>query len=184
MRAARRMGAQPSPQRPGRDTCRLELRPDLECLDLLYLAGATTAGRLSAHTGLTSVPRRPPIDRLEHAGFVTRRRDARDRRVVLVEVVETGAKLIHPFYRPLAERMDKVNARYPHPAGDRVAVSHRRDRGHRGARGVAADAARPVQTPLPTSDDGGSGPSGALLSTQLAQVARRTSRRATSRARS
>jgi DNA-binding MarR family transcriptional regulator len=86
---------------------------DLECLDLLYLAGATTAGRLSAHTGLTSGATTAAIDRLEHAGFVTRRRDARDRRVVLVEVVETSAKLIYPFYRPLVRRMGKVNARYP-----------------------------------------------------------------------
>lgn len=86
---------------------------DLECLDLLYLAGATTAGRLSAHTGLTSGATTAAIDRLEHAGFVTRRRDARDRRVVLVDVVETSAKLIYPFYRPLVTRMDKVNARYP-----------------------------------------------------------------------
>ena len=67
---------------------------DLECLDLLYLAGATTAGRLAAHTGLTSGATTAAIDRLEHAGFVTRRRDSTDRRVVLVEVVEAGAKLI------------------------------------------------------------------------------------------
>lgn len=86
---------------------------DLECLDLLYLAGATTAGRLSAHTGLTSGATTAVIDRLEHAGLVTRRRDARDRRVVLVDVVETGAKLIYPFYRPLVQRMDTLNARYP-----------------------------------------------------------------------
>ncbi|HEY6508574.1 MAG TPA: MarR family transcriptional regulator, partial [Vicinamibacterales bacterium] len=74
---------------------------DLECLDLLCLAGATTAGRLSSHTGLTSGATTAAIDRLEHAGFVMRRRDPGDRRVVLVEVVEAGAKLIYPFYRPL-----------------------------------------------------------------------------------
>ena len=85
---------------------------DLECLDLLYLAGATTAGRLASHTGLTSGATTAAIDRLEHAGFVTRRRDAEDRRVVLVEVVEAGAKLILPFYRPIIGRLDKVHKKF------------------------------------------------------------------------
>ena len=85
---------------------------DLECLDLLYLAGATTAGRLAAHTGLTSGATTAAIDRLERAGFVTRRRDSTDRRVVLVEVVEAGAKLIIPFYRPIIDGMEKVQAKF------------------------------------------------------------------------
>ncbi len=85
---------------------------DLECLDLLYLAGATTAGRLAAHTGLTSGATTAAIDRLEHAGFVTRRRDSTDRRVVLVEVVEAGAKLILPFYRPIITGMERVQAAF------------------------------------------------------------------------
>jgi DNA-binding MarR family transcriptional regulator len=65
---------------------------DLECLDLLYLAGATTAGRLAAHTGLTSGATTAVIDRLERAGFVHRRRDRSDRRLVFVEVVKSTAK--------------------------------------------------------------------------------------------
>lgn len=85
---------------------------DLECLDLLYLAGATTAGRLAAHTGLTSGATTAAIDRLEHAGFVTRRRDLTDRRVVLVEVVEAGAKLILPFYRPIIAGMERVHGKF------------------------------------------------------------------------
>jgi DNA-binding MarR family transcriptional regulator len=85
---------------------------DLECLDLLYLAGPTTAGRLAAHTGLTSGATTAVIDRLEQAGFARRRRDASDRRVVLVEVVEAGVELIRPFYRPLVARLDRVRADY------------------------------------------------------------------------
>lgn len=85
---------------------------DLECLDLLYLAGATTAGRLAAHTGLTSGATTAAIDRLEQAGFVVRRRDADDRRVVLVEVVEAGARLIYPFYRPIVGRLEKVHKKF------------------------------------------------------------------------
>ena len=88
---------------------------DLECLDLLYLAGATTAGRLAAYTGLTSGATTAAIDRLEHAGFVVRRRDAADRRVVLVEVVEAGARLIYPFYRPIIGRRDKLHKKHTDP---------------------------------------------------------------------
>ena len=51
---------------------------DLECLDLLYLSGATTAGRLAAHTGLTTGATTAVIDRLEQAGFVRRMRTTGD----------------------------------------------------------------------------------------------------------
>ena len=85
---------------------------DLECLDLLYLAGATTAGRLSAHTGLTSGATTAVIDRLERAGFVHRRRDRSDRRLVLVEVVKSTAKQISPYYELLHALLAQVNERY------------------------------------------------------------------------
>ena len=110
--AARRIGAQ-SVLLSDLVAARVGLNStDLECLDLLCLAGATTAGQLAAHTGLTSGATTAAIDRLEQAGFVTRRRDAKDRRLVLVDVVETGVHLIMPFYEPLTSRINKVNARY------------------------------------------------------------------------
>ena len=110
--AARRIGAQ-SVLLSDLVAARVGLNStDLECLDLLCLAGATTAGQLAAHTGLTSGATTAAIDRLEQAGFVTRRRDAKDRRLVLVDVVETGVHLIMPFYAPLTSRINKVNARY------------------------------------------------------------------------
>jgi DNA-binding MarR family transcriptional regulator len=85
---------------------------DLECLDLLYLAGSSTAGQLSAHTGLTTGATTAAIDRLERAGFVRRRRDPQDRRVVLVEFVESSVRLVEPMYQPLIEFMARVNRRY------------------------------------------------------------------------
>jgi DNA-binding MarR family transcriptional regulator len=110
--AARRIGAQ-SVLLSDLVAARVGLNStDLECLDLLCLAGATTAGHLAQHTGLTSGATTAAIDRLEQAGFVRRRRDAKDRRLVLVDVVETGAQLIMPFYEPLQHRVDRVNARY------------------------------------------------------------------------
>jgi len=85
---------------------------DLECLDVLYLAGATTAGTLSKHTGLTTGATTAVIDRLQRAGFVRRGRDASDRRCVLVNVVPSGAERIKPLYALLAARMAHLNKRY------------------------------------------------------------------------
>jgi DNA-binding MarR family transcriptional regulator len=85
---------------------------DLECLDLLYLSGATTAGALARHTGLTTGATTAVIDRLERAGFVRRRRDAADRRCVLVEVVPASARRIQPLYALLGTRMAELNTQY------------------------------------------------------------------------
>jgi DNA-binding MarR family transcriptional regulator len=85
---------------------------DLKCLDLLYLAGETTAGRLAAHTGLTTGATTAVIDRLERAGFVRRRRDAEDRRCVLVDVLPSSSRRILPFYESLIEGMGRLNEQY------------------------------------------------------------------------
>lgn len=85
---------------------------DLECLDLLYLAGVTTAGTLSRHTGLTTGATTAVIDRLERSGFVRRRRDTEDRRCVLVEVMPSSAGRIKPLYALLASRLAQLNKQY------------------------------------------------------------------------
>ena len=85
---------------------------DLECLDLLYLSGATTPGALARHTGLTTGATTAVVDRLERAGFVRRRRDGGDRRRVLVEVVPAGASRIQPLYERLGTRMAELNTQY------------------------------------------------------------------------
>ena len=85
---------------------------DLECLDLLYLAGAITAGRLAEHTGLTTGATTAMIDRLELAGFVRRRRDPEDRRRVFVEVVPESGGRVMPLYVPIIKAMDRLNERY------------------------------------------------------------------------
>lgn len=85
---------------------------DLECLDLLYLSGPITAGRLAGHTGLTTGAMTAVIDRLERAGFVRRMRDANDRRCVLVTALPPGIHRIEPLYRRLAERTASLNAGY------------------------------------------------------------------------
>lgn len=67
----------------------LGLHPtDLQCLNLLGLEpGPVTTGRIAGLTGLTTGSATRLVDRLEKAGYVTRRRDTEDRRKVLVEVV-------------------------------------------------------------------------------------------------
>ena len=60
---------------------------DIETLEALIDMGATTAGRLSELTGLTSGAVTRVIDRLEQAGYVRRVPDPADRRRVIVEVV-------------------------------------------------------------------------------------------------
>jgi DNA-binding MarR family transcriptional regulator len=66
---------------------------DLECLDLLEMAGPITAGRLAEHAGLTTGAMTAVIDRLERAGFARRLRDAEDRRCVRVEALSRTARL-------------------------------------------------------------------------------------------
>jgi DNA-binding MarR family transcriptional regulator len=60
---------------------------DIETLEQLIDMGATTAGKLSEITGLTSGAVTRVIDRLEQAGYVRRVPDPTDRRRVIVEVV-------------------------------------------------------------------------------------------------
>jgi DNA-binding MarR family transcriptional regulator len=85
---------------------------DLECLDLLYLSGPTTAGRLAEHTGLSTGAMTAVIDRLERAGYVRRSRDVRDRRRVLVEALPAGMRRIEPLYGRLATATVQLHARY------------------------------------------------------------------------
>jgi len=60
---------------------------DIETLEALIDMGASTAGRLSDVTGLTSGAVTRVIDRLEQSGYVRRVPDSVDRRRVIVEVV-------------------------------------------------------------------------------------------------
>ena len=85
---------------------------DLECLDLLFLSGPATAGRLAAHTGLTTGATTAVIDRLESSGYVRRTRDSNDRRRVMVEALPAGIRRIEPLYERLADAMDRLHGRY------------------------------------------------------------------------
>ncbi|MEU9203054.1 MarR family winged helix-turn-helix transcriptional regulator [Streptomyces sp. NPDC048332] len=70
---------------------------DVRALICLLDAGrdgtAVTAGRLGAELGLNSAGTTSLIDRLERLGHVTRTRDARDRRRVLLSVTPQAVEL-------------------------------------------------------------------------------------------
>jgi DNA-binding MarR family transcriptional regulator len=79
---------------------------DIETLEALIDVGATTAGRLSEVTGLTSGAVTRVIDRLEQAGYVRRVPDPADRRRVIVEVVPERVAAI----QSTLERVGKAGA--------------------------------------------------------------------------
>jgi DNA-binding MarR family transcriptional regulator len=85
---------------------------DLECLDLLSLGGPTTAGKLAAHTGLTTGATTAVIDRLERAGFARRLRSTQDRRSILVEPLPERVRQLESFYQPLAVAVARLNEEY------------------------------------------------------------------------
>ncbi|AYL37482.1 MarR family winged helix-turn-helix transcriptional regulator [Streptomyces fungicidicus] len=65
---------------------------DVQCLNLLTLEGGpVTTTRIGQLTGLTTGSATRLVDRLERAGYVVRKRDAADRRLVLVTVVPAKA---------------------------------------------------------------------------------------------
>ena len=81
---------------------------DLKCMDILYLEGRVTAGRLAEVTGLTTGAITGVIDRLEKAGLVRRERDEADRRKVFIAVVPEAAMKIGQFYVPMQQAMHKL----------------------------------------------------------------------------
>lgn len=85
---------------------------DLECLDLLDMAGPTTAGRLAQHAGLTTGAMTAVIDRLERAGYVRRLRDPQDRRHVLVKSLPNRCKHVGTLYHGLADKMARLHDDY------------------------------------------------------------------------
>ncbi len=77
---------------------------DVEALEVLLDAGATTAGRLSEVMGLTTGAVTRVIDRLEQAGYVRRVPDPADRRRVIVEVVAGKAAAVGAALGRVEER--------------------------------------------------------------------------------
>ena len=87
---------------------------DHKCLDYLFRFGAMPAGRLAELTGLTTGAVTGVIDRLEHAGYVRRTNDPKDRRKTIVEPTRNKkleSKLEKIFF-PLRDRMNTLLSGY------------------------------------------------------------------------
>ena len=86
---------------------------DLNCLNVVALTGAMTAGELAKATGLTTASITGVLDRLEESGFVRRERDAHDRRRVIVNL-NLGGDLrdLAPVFAPVVKAWRATAAGY------------------------------------------------------------------------
>ncbi|MCP4561903.1 MAG: MarR family transcriptional regulator [Bosea sp.] len=85
---------------------------DLECLDMILLAGSVTAGQIMEHTKLTSGAVTGLIDRLARKGYVKRTADPQDRRKVLVRIVPEAIRPLQELFAPMAERSAALMGQY------------------------------------------------------------------------
>src|SRR6516225_318578 len=87
-------------------------RSDLRCLDVLRGVGPTTPTTLAGAVGMTTGGLSLALDRLESAGYVTRRPNSNDRRSVIVEPTEHLAQVEREIFGPLGRRIGEIFARY------------------------------------------------------------------------
>jgi DNA-binding MarR family transcriptional regulator len=76
-------------------------RTDMRCLELVFTGAPLSPGELATIAGLTTGGVTTAIDRLERAGYVTRERDAGDRRRVTVQPTAEATRLIGELYGPV-----------------------------------------------------------------------------------
>ena len=76
-------------------------RNDLRCLEILERDGPMTAGALAAASHLSPAAVTKVVDRLEGAGYATRRASRDDRRAHIVEVSDAHADLRDAVWQPL-----------------------------------------------------------------------------------
>jgi DNA-binding MarR family transcriptional regulator len=85
---------------------------DVETLGVLAVVGTVTPTRLASLLAMRTGSMTLVIDRLERAGFVRRVRDTKDRRSVMVEIVEQRSLEMAAFYAPLQQRGAEIAQRY------------------------------------------------------------------------
>lgn len=76
-------------------------RTDLRIIGLVQAAGTLTAGQLATQAHLSPAATTTAIQRLTHAGHLTRRTDAHDRRRAVVELTAEAAELLAEIYAPI-----------------------------------------------------------------------------------
>ncbi|GLY35468.1 hypothetical protein Amsp01_014920 [Amycolatopsis sp. NBRC 101858] len=76
-------------------------RTDLRIIGLIAAAGTLTAGQLATQARLSPAATTTAIQRLTHAGHLTRRTSTDDRRRAVVELTPEAAKLLEEIYAPI-----------------------------------------------------------------------------------
>jgi DNA-binding MarR family transcriptional regulator len=85
---------------------------DSECLSLLGIKGISTPTALARYTGLTSGSTTAMLDRLEKAGFITRRHNPDDRRGILIEINREAAATTTPLVAGVQKAHKELIASY------------------------------------------------------------------------
>jgi DNA-binding MarR family transcriptional regulator len=85
---------------------------DSECLSLLSMRGTSTPTELARYTGLTTGSATAMLDRLENAGFITRRPNPSDRRGVLVDITDKWGATAGPLVAGVQRAHGELIARY------------------------------------------------------------------------
>jgi DNA-binding MarR family transcriptional regulator len=85
---------------------------DSECLSLLGIKGISTPTALARYTGLTTGSTTAMLDRLEKAGFVTRRHNPDDRRGILIEINREAAATTTPLVAGVQKAHKELIASY------------------------------------------------------------------------
>lgn len=85
---------------------------DNECLSFLTMKGVATPTELSGYTGLTTGSTTAMLDRLEKAGFISRKPNPNDRRGVLVEVNKLWGETAGPLVAGIQQAHRELLATY------------------------------------------------------------------------
>ncbi|OQR60775.1 MarR family transcriptional regulator [Streptomyces maremycinicus] len=106
--AASMVGQQEMAQRLGLNVT------DLTCFGYVIQAGENllTAGDLATRVHVTTGAVTGILNRLERAGYVTRRPDPEDRRRVRVAAIPSAVARVHALYEPYYARLDALFAEY------------------------------------------------------------------------
>jgi DNA-binding MarR family transcriptional regulator len=87
-------------------------RTDLRIIGLVLAAGTLTAGGLATAAGLSPAATTTAIQRLIHAGHLTRKTDAEDRRRAVVELTPRAVDLLDEVYGPVERAGRALLERY------------------------------------------------------------------------
>ncbi len=79
--------------------------PQLNCLLTLYENGPLPPSRIANHIMVKSSTITGIVDRLEQKGFVARFRNSPDRRVITIQLTETGKKLAEHAPPPIQQKI-------------------------------------------------------------------------------